>query len=226
MKVKHALLPVLIAFLLIIQISWAQPKSRYILRSIKLEFLDGTHAKGQLLYARADSLVMNGIGKLAPGCHVRFRVQSVSTDQYGRVEAITDSTLTIRLADAPETPYIIRRNQIKSISVIQAAEGGDPNTVFLASSIKSIRMGKKNAVGTGFLIGGLLGGLLFGVLIPTPDATWSSLGINSVSSKVEDVIIGVVVGGTFGAVINSMGKKYPINGDPTAFDVFVKKLYH
>ena len=142
--------------------SVAQKVSKYNLKHVTVEFLNGKRISGELLYASADSLIMLDKNKMMVGCKVTLQYQDAA-NVYGKVLEVTDSTVIINQSGGPDRRVLPLR-QIKAILVNSYPLTSDVKTfhqvVMKASSIESIYMNKMGSGGIGMIIGGAAGAVI------------------------------------------------------------------
>jgi len=228
---------ILLTGILVSEMAHAQIESTFNLQRVSVELMNGEVVKGELLRVTEDVLVMSDERiKLEPGCQVNFRLWGVPLDYQGKVEAVTDSTLSVRLDLNAEVNLVLRK-RIERLTITSRAWGtGQPRTVDInASSIRSIQLRRKGSGAVGFVVGGLAGGFLGSALYsgtyepPKPNVQTPTQVVNVYFEQMyvggSYIFGGVIVGGTIGAIIATAGKKYPINGDRKEFDALVKRIY-
>lgn len=231
----------LAGILLAVAPALSQIKSAYRIEKLEVQLMDGSLLRGALLRIAGDSLILSAKPdryRLQPGAEITFRLRSVPVTYRAKVQAVTDSTLSVYLVDRPSELHVVERRSVERIQVTapaRVAGSEEPSSrVILLPKIKSIRMHKKG-VGTIGFIGGATAGVMLGVAVYeatySPDYSQQNAVAGALNQYSEDLyvggtymLVGIAVGGLVGNAMATSGTRFPIDGNRAKFEAFAQRV--
>lgn len=192
-----------------------QSESKYNLNRVHVVLMNGGTVSGKWIGASSDTLIIHGTVQRK---EVNFRLKGASRDYEGTIEAVTDTTLLVRLTEQPDTTFVLNRRYVTHLEVTRRRFGPNDNkrrnVSIPAAQIRSIQIHSRGAGAGGFIAGALAGALITGALFT------NSNDLNQSETAVVPLLLCPLIG----VALATSGKKHPIEGSAEKYKAFVRKV--